>query len=347
MGELTAIEWTDHTFNPWWGCARVSAGCQLCYAEAAAERYGHDVWGKAKERRTFGDKHWNEPLRWNRKAEAEGRPRLVFCASMADVFEDHPEVVEERQRLWALIEATPWLRWQLLTKRPENVRAMTPWGTDWPPNAWVGVSVEDQQRADERLPWLMGLERSVLRFVSYEPALGRVDFRPWLDGSWCDHASQTGLAATRDGLKLWCCDSCWALLVHRHVPGGPLGQITYDVVDGGRGIDWLICGGETGSGARPMHTEWARATRDACTAAGVPFFFKQWGDWVPVIGGSGPRPFPQLGPTRSGWFCADGRFLSLSEQPETRVYIGRVGKRAAGHGLDGKVWQQLPEVAPC
>lgn len=183
MGATTAIAWTDHSFNPWWGCARVSPGCANCYAEAFAKRTGNLVWGKSAERRRFGDKHWNEPLRWDRAAVKAGRPALVFCASMADVFEDRNDLLNDRTSLWRLIEATPHLIWQLLTKRPENVLRMVPllWTDpdDWPPNVWVGTTVEDQQRADERLPHLLNVPAPV-RFVSCEPLLGPVSLADYL-----------------------------------------------------------------------------------------------------------------------------------------------------------------------
>ena len=126
MGEKTGIAWTDSTFNPWHGCQRVSPGCELCYAETFDARFGEPHWGPKAPRRFFGDKHWNEPLKWNRAAEASGVRRRVFCASMADVFEDRPDLVEHRLRLWKLIEATPHLDWLLLTKRPENIHRMLP-----------------------------------------------------------------------------------------------------------------------------------------------------------------------------------------------------------------------------
>lgn len=176
MGENSAIEWTDHTFNPWWGCTKVSPACNNCYAEAFAKRTGNDVWGKGAARRFFGDKHWTEPVRWDAAAEKAGRSARVFCASMADVFEDHPELPPHRARLWALIERTPSLRWLLLTKRPENMRSMVPafWNNGWPTNVWAGTTVEDQRRADERLPFLLDVP-AVVRFVSCEPLLGPVN----------------------------------------------------------------------------------------------------------------------------------------------------------------------------
>jgi protein gp37 len=180
MGASTAISWTDHTFNPWWGCERVSPGCQHCYAETFAKRTGNAVWGKNADRRRFGEKHWNEPSKWNKQALADGERHLVFCASMADVFEDRADHEEDRWRLWRLIIATPHLTWQLLTKRPENVAHMVPvdWMHGrWPNNAWIGTTVEDQQRANERIPLLTALPAPV-RFLSCEPLLGPVVLDP-------------------------------------------------------------------------------------------------------------------------------------------------------------------------
>jgi protein gp37 len=249
MGETTAISWTDHTFNPWWGCERVSPGCQNCYAEAFAKRTGNAVWGKNADRRRFGDKYWNEPVKWNRQAEAAGVQRLVFCASMADVFEARADHAEDRARLWALIEATPHLTWQLLTKRPENVVGLVParWmqqgsgfpGDDiydlWPHNVWIGTTVEDQQRANERLPKLLALPAPV-RFLSCEPLLGPVDLSPWLN-------------------------------IGFNAP------------------EWVIVGGESGPKHRPLNLDHARGLRDQCAAACVPLLFKQVGGRTPTQGG--------------------------------------------------------------
>jgi protein gp37 len=170
MADVTGIQWTDATFNPWWGCERVSPACAHCYADTVAHRYGHDLWGAETSRRFFGDEHWRQPLRWDRKAEASGTRTRVFCASMADVFEDRDELEKWRVRLWGLIEATPNLDWQLLTKRPENVAAMVPWEDDWPANVWIGASIENSRftfRADvlRELP-------AAVRFISAEPLLG-------------------------------------------------------------------------------------------------------------------------------------------------------------------------------
>jgi protein gp37 len=176
VAERSAIEWTDATFNPWWGCVRVSPACAHCYADALARRYGHRVWGEGADRRFFTEKHWSEPRRWNRQAAKVGEPKKVFCASMADVFEDHPALAPWRDRLWTLIEETPWLRWQLLTKRPENVAAMVPWTGEWPSNVWLGTSIESS-RFTFRAHILREIPAAV-RFISAEPLLGSLFSSP-------------------------------------------------------------------------------------------------------------------------------------------------------------------------
>src|SRR5581483_10937070 len=132
-----------YTFNIAWGCLKVSEECRNCYAEGIASRYGMKLWGPVETtiRRTFGPKHWHEPLLWNREAKQQGHRRSVFCSSMADVFEDHPALESERQKLWTLIQQTPHLNWLLLTKRPQNILAMVPWQQGcWPDNVWMGTS---------------------------------------------------------------------------------------------------------------------------------------------------------------------------------------------------------------
>lgn len=178
MGENSSIEWTDHTFNPWWGCAKVSPACDNCYAELWAKRMGHQIWGGQAKRRFFTDHHWKEPLTWNEDAQAAKRRRRVFCASMADVFERKAELNASRERLWKLIAATPWLDWLLLTKRPQNIEQMVPWGKKWPDNVWLGTTVENQTYAEKRLPLLLKHPAAV-RFLSCEPLLGPIDLRPW------------------------------------------------------------------------------------------------------------------------------------------------------------------------
>ncbi len=200
MSANSTIEWTDHTFNPWWGCVRVSPGCEHCYAEFLSSRYGHGVWGPAQttSRRVFGESHWEEPMKWNASAERAGIRRRVFCASMADVFEDHPEIVSARERLWTVITATPMLDWLLLTKRPENIPSFFPpdWLREPPLNVWLGTSVEDQCRGRDRIPKLVQVP-AVVHFLSCEPlleALGGLD----LSGvEWIIVGGESGISARR------------------------------------------------------------------------------------------------------------------------------------------------------
>jgi protein gp37 len=235
----TGIQWTNHTFNPWWGCIKVSPGCENCYAETFARRVGQRVWGPAKTtpRRVFGEKHWAEPLKWNREAEAAGERRRVFCASMADVFEDHPTAHAERLRLWELIRATPHLDWQLLTKRPENIAAYLPedWGKGYR-NVWLGTTAEDQARLEDRIGYLCRVLARV-HFLSVEPMLGPLD---------CTKVG--GLGYLRAG---------WSPAV--------------------AGIDWVIIGGESGPKARPFNIQWARSLVAQCRASNVAPFVKQLG----------------------------------------------------------------------
>lgn len=201
MGQESKIEWTDHTFNPWWGCTKVSPGCKFCYAETLATRWDKDVWGPKKPRRMMSEAYWKQPERWNREAEATGVRRRVFCASMADVFEAHDTMPAEsfeavamaRIRLLALIASTPNLDWQLLTKRPKYARFILGMPKTWDEvnqelfrrcrpvlpgtaqcyasgrrvleNVWMGTSVENQNEADERIPELLQIPAKV-RFLS-------------------------------------------------------------------------------------------------------------------------------------------------------------------------------------
>ena len=136
MGKNSHIEWTHHTFNPWWGCSKVSPACTHCYAETLTNRFGGAIWGVKGKRRFFGDAHWNEPTTWNKEAQRKKTRFRVFCASMSDVFEDRRDLDAERVKLWALIEKTKYLDWLLLTKRPEAVQKLVPWGEQWPDNVW-------------------------------------------------------------------------------------------------------------------------------------------------------------------------------------------------------------------
>lgn len=188
MGESSKIEWTHHTFNPWWGCQRVSPGCEHCYAEAWAKRTGNQVWGPTAPRRFFGEKHWAEPLKWNRAAEKAGERRRVFCASMADVFEDRRDLDEWREKLWVVIDQTPWLDWLLLTKRPENLRLF---GSDVLSKCWIGTTTEDQRRFDERVEHLLSVDAAV-HFLSCEPLLGSITIPPKYFGATDSLAASFG-----------------------------------------------------------------------------------------------------------------------------------------------------------
>jgi protein gp37 len=179
MGKESKIEWTHHTFKPWRGCVRVSPACKFCYAETWAKRLGEDLWGSTADRRFFGNSHWNEPIKWDREAAADGVRRRVFCASMADVFENRKDLNASRDRLWQLIEATPNLDWLLLTKRIEHVKKLAPWTGKWPRNIWLGASTEKQNWLEKRVDHLLSHDVAV-RFVSAEPLLGQLDIAPWL-----------------------------------------------------------------------------------------------------------------------------------------------------------------------
>lgn len=246
MGEHSNIEWTEHTFNPWWGCSEVSPGCDHCYARRLAQRVHPklELWGPKSVRLTFEPRHWNEPLGWNRKAENAGRRDRVFCLSMGDLFDNQVDLDEERAELWYLIHKTPSLDWLLLTKRIGNVERMVPasWlKGHWPKHVRLGVSIVNQPEADRDLPRLVALPCP--NFVSMEPLLAAVDLSNWL-----------AIEPDRD----------WSWRPKSKFGEKPL-------------IDWVIVGGESGPGARPMHPDWARSIRDQCAAAGVPFLMKQMG----------------------------------------------------------------------
>lgn len=271
MTRNSKIPWTDHTFNPWWGCAKVSPGCKNCYAAAFDHRLGGEHWGVDAPRKFQSDKYWDAPLRWNEAAVKAGKRPRVFCGSMCDVFEMHSgpimvQLYEARQRLWRLIERTPHLDWLLLTKRPENSDLVP---ADWsltilrPRNVWLGVTAENQEHADTRIPRLLASSWPAKRFVSYEPAIGPVDFDPPYCQYGCCERYGRDVALGTDGATPFCghCESEMGF-------GAWL-----DPLNGG--IDWVIAGAESGHGARPMNEDWIRAVRDQCERAYVPFMYKQ------------------------------------------------------------------------
>lgn len=328
----TTIEWTatrlpdgtvlpGYSFNPWWGCNEVSPACDHCYARVFDRRLGGSHWGPpaTTPRRFFGDAHWAQPLAWNRKAEREGIRRRVFCASMADVFEFDPtgQLDAQRARLWELIAATPWLDWLLLTKRPQLVMGMVPWGEQWPENVWLGTTVETQRWADLRVPVILRIPARV-RFLSVEPLLGPVN------------------------------------LTTMHIPGQPRHDTVYLAGNALTGewrnyngpvnlppISWVICGGESGPHARPMHPAWAQSLKDQCQAADVPFFFKQWGAWGPAPDESESIPDERL------MFLGvkgDARTPGAPAWCQGEELLAHYGKKTAGRLLDGRTWDEMPEV---
>lgn len=202
MGKGTGITWAHHTFNGVWGCVERSPACDLCYAREFAKRLGLDLWGAQAERRTFGDTHWNEPLRWDRAAAKAGERHRVFAYSMGDWAERHPTTEAQLPRLFALIRATPNLDWLLLTKRHERIRRSLPadWGPSGYPNVWLGVTAEDQHYVDLRTAVLMDIPAAV-HWVSAEPLLGPIRRLPrGLD--WIVYGGESGTDAARRAMPM-------------------------------------------------------------------------------------------------------------------------------------------------
>lgn len=352
MGAKTSIEWTDATWNPTRGCSRVSPGCVNCYAERIAARFSKGDAARIKGTSPFsgfatmknGEPHWTgrvelisekleEPLHWK-------KPRRIFVNSMSDLF--HESLPDEAiDQVFAVMALCPQHTFQVLTKRAKRMlawfnsrrpegqlpnspaqriaeiiarKATEPWHTQdepfpWPlPNIWLGVSVENQEYADERIPLLLQTPAAV-RFVSYEPALGPVNFETYVCRDY------------RDGTPA-------------ELPK----------------LDWIIAGGEGGPGARPPHPQWFRDVRDACQAAGVAFFFKQWGHFRPIGCADFESSDVDMVPMMSVemdqvvrvW--PDGRVDDGSEDPvaEGAWFTEPVGKEAAGALLDGREWREFP-----
>src|SRR5690349_5916790 len=209
MAKDSKIEWTHHTFNPWWGCERVSPACKNCYAEAWAHRLGMDLWSKDAPRRMLSDAYWRQPAAWDREAERSGRRDRVFCASMADVFEDRRDLDAPRERIWKLVAETPNLDWLLLTKRPHRVRHLTPWGDMWPRNVWLGTTVENQRWAEKRVPELLAHPAAV-HFLSCEPLLGPVDLAAWMPAAGRERSIGWVIAGGESGHRARPMNPDWA-----------------------------------------------------------------------------------------------------------------------------------------
>jgi protein gp37 len=276
MTQNTKIEWADHTFNPWWGCTKISPACDNCYAAALDKRTGGDHWGANQPRKRTSAKNWLQPVKWNKQAEAffaeHGRRQRVFCASMADVF-DNTVDPQWRADLFSLIATTPNLDWLLLTKRIGNVTSMVPAeflagspSEGIPANVWLGATICNQEEADRDIPKLLAVP-AAKRFLSVEPMLGAIDLTAIL------HA--TGYGASP-------CTGCGEVVTRNTLDGS---TACLQACDGPTlaALDWVIVGGESGPGARPMHPDWARSLRNQCAAASVPFLFKQWGEYQSVF----------------------------------------------------------------
>ncbi|HYI27586.1 MAG TPA: phage Gp37/Gp68 family protein [Bradyrhizobium sp.] len=320
MSDRTSIEWADATWNPiraryleiqndgsgkeriGWHCSHVSEGCRHCYAERLNTRLGTGrdykpgvlfrddrvMYANGKVKLYLDEKMLTQPLRWK-------RPRAIFVGSMTDLFADFvPD--EWIDQIFAVMALAPQHRFMVLTKRPERMREYLLETWQPLPNVWLGTSVEDQATADARIPKLLATP-AAKRFLSAEPLLGPVDLR-YLQ------------------------------------PLDP--PVEIDAVNGTHGVlrphggrspalDWVIAGGESGPKARPMHPDWARALRDQCAAAGVPFLFKQWGEWVSVSELAGP-----------------GRHFKFPDGATVR----RTGKKLAGRTLDHAMHDAQPGDLP-
>lgn len=314
MAKYSRIEWTDATWSPVTGCAPISEGCQNCYARRMANRLrGRCGYPKDEPFKvTLHPERLEEPFGWR-------KPRLVFVCSMSDLF--HEDVPDEFIcRVFAAIALTPLKHtFLILTKRPQRMhefilglpqrdhtfRLWVAAGGEWPlSNLWLGVTAENQARADERIPILLQIPAAV-RFVSVEPMLGPVDLERWLPIEW----SEVG--------ETW-------------IEAFP-GKHCYDTR-----LHWVICGGETGPGARPMHPDWARSLRDQCQATGVPFFLKSWGEHC----------YPSQMPDTTYYALLDRYDLDQDAGAHHVIESPwKVGKKAAGRLLDGRTWDEVPDNA--
>lgn len=374
MADKTAIEWTDATWNPIRGCSRVSDGCRNCYAEGQAARIiamdrgrGVPEGEGAYDGLLAKGGQWNglikvvedaihQPLRWQ-------KPRRIFVNSMSDLFHENvPDKVIDR--IFAVMALACRHTFQVLTKRPERMKTYlnTPnregiikgsaWEllghmptqsnagmkAPWPlPNVWLGVSIENQAAADERIPLLLESPAAV-RWLSMEPLLGPVEL-PRMDFH-CDVCGGTGILARWPKGK---CNYC---------KRGSIPAISTDPKFGTpatpmRSIDWVVVGGESGPNARPMHPEWVRAVRRQCAEADVPFLFKQWGEWAPgecVERNSGTAATATL--SSNLWRYGTENLAHGGGHIDDEPDLYRIGKRAAGRLLDGKHHDEYPEARP-
>ncbi len=375
MSENTKIEWCDHTFNPWEGCQKVGPGCDNCYAETRNARFAGGAainWGPGAPRRRTSASNWELPKRWNAQAEAfmnqHGRRQRVFCASLGD-WADNAVPIEWLVDMLEMVRLTPNLDWLLLTKRigivsqrlqqanafilgnwPSiDAQPLSQWLTNWlegdcpPANVWLGTTITSQPEADRDITKLLAVP-AAKRFLSMEPLLGPVDLDTIHNTNFGEGQPYLHplIGRVSDGHG----DSC-------NAPS----------------IDWVIVGGESGPGARPMHPDWSSSLRDQCVAAGVPFLFKQWGEWKPICqmeeaehGGLYKsnviaKPHEDQGNLDDiyGRKCnvpttvlhIDGSTHGITEpmafgQGTEAMQIFKIGKKAAGRLLDGRIWNEVP-----
>lgn len=335
MAKATKISWAHSTFNPWIGCEKVSPACDHCYAELVAKRMGRDLWGKSAARFFTGEAYWNEARRWNEEAGRRGGPWRVFCGSLCDVMEDRRDLDERREMLWELIGETPNLTWLLLTKRPENFVKFTPeeWSGGWPENVWALTTVENQRRLEERVPHLLRVPARV-RGLSIEPMLGPITLPETVLP--CTNCKGRGWVlpffSANHGVP---CKKCQerAVALDGGARVGPRTKIVFDT------IQWVIVGGESGGGARPMNPSWARALRDQCAKHGVAFHFKQHGEWVARADATG------VDGKRTVWLSTDGEVREDLERVDRTKWtlMVRAGNKAIGRALDGRLWDQTPQ----
>lgn len=336
MGDRTGIEWTDATWNPQVGCSRVSRGCQHCYAEtqAAGRLINVDAYKGVTTNGRFNGTvnllpdRLDQPVRWK-------RPRRIFVNSMSDLFHKNVPVTWIAD-VFATMAYASQHTYQVLTKRPERMAELVAspefvtlvrgrretmglnlaW--QWPlPNVWLGTSVENQRTADERVPHLLSTPAAV-RFLSVEPLVGPVDLG--IGDPHKDHESDDVHGYPHPRVCLTCSTEDSDVEYFRRDCAGEVG------------LGWVIVGGESGKGAAPMHPDWVRSIRDECIDAGVPFLFKQWGEWTPCT----DRPTHRVAYGGEHYLNAPTCLMSHEE------LIRRAGKKAAGRELDGRTWDEYP-----
>jgi protein gp37 len=346
----TAIEWTDTVWNPVTGCSKVSEGCRNCYAFELHDRR-HKAYLEGKKlpqqyAKPFSEiqlfpERLEQPLKWR-------KPRRIFVNSMSDLFhEDVPfEFIEQ---VFATMALAKQHTFQILTKRPQRMldffkrcvnNGHLP-NSDPLPNVWIGVTVENQRAAEERIPLLLQTPAAV-RFLSCEPLLEQVDLNRYIAGSGevckCPACGYIGNSEQMfywgfdlDGhptIELMECPEC----------GLDTDAESFGILPG---VDWVITGGESGPNARPMHPDWVRSLRDQCQAAGVPFFFKQWGEWFPR---DQWEYNPELILPDDDAAYSNGPSTHVFDDPNGLYPVHRVGKKKAGRLLDGREWNEFPNV---